>query len=171
MDLTRFAETFAQGGTPLVRTDFGSDAAWQAVVAEVVKPVDFDDPENSDPGDEGYSPFVVVVDDRAFEGITGSGLGESFAATDESYGYVLLADGRSMTEALSGGEITLDYVDLSVSDPEDAELFGSFMGRTFRCVTSEVASIECNLSIDNMDFSDFADNTDPDGVFRGFGDG
>ena len=38
----------------------------------------------------------------------------------------------------------------------------------FRCVVPEVPSIEVNLSLGNMDFHEFADNTDSDGVFRGF---
>ena len=35
-------------------------------------------------------------------------------------------------------------------------------------VPGQVWSIENNLSIANMDFFEFADRTDPDGVFRGF---
>jgi hypothetical protein len=41
-------------------------------------------------------------------------------------------------------------------------------GRHFRAVTSHVHSIENNLSIANMDFFEFADNVEIDGVFRGF---
>ncbi len=120
-------------------------------------------------GTRGYAPHIVVVDERAFANVTGDVLGKAFASTDETYGYALLADSRSMTDALSGCEITLDYVDLSVSDPEDAELFNSFIGRVFRCAITEIASIEANLSIANMDFHDFGDNTDPDGVFAASG--
>lgn len=170
MDLTRFAATFRDEGTPLVRTDFTNDAAWRTILVEVTKPVDFEDPDNTDPGDDGYVPFVVAVDDPAFDGVSGPLLGEAIPA-EGACGYVLLADARSMSEAVAGGEITLDYVDLSVSDPEEAEVFNSFLGRTFRCVIPEIASIEANLSISNMDFNDFADNTDADGVFRGFHEG
>jgi len=42
------------------------------------------------------------------------------------------------------------------------------MGRTFRSIPSEVEPIVANLSLANMDFAEFADNTDPDGTFRGF---
>jgi hypothetical protein len=35
---------------------------------------------------------------------------------------------------------------------------------------TEVASIEANLSIANMDLSEFAGAVGADGVFRGFGD-
>lgn len=174
VDLTRLADIISDEGTPLVRTDFSDDGAWQAVVTAVTAPVRFDADPDADfdgvPGDDGYAPYVVVVDDRTFVGVTGAVLGELVTATPDVSGYVLLADARTTAEALAGGEITLDYVDLSVTDAEEAEDVGSFLGRTFRCSATEVASVEANLSISNLDFSDFADHTDPDGVHRGFGD-
>jgi hypothetical protein len=42
------------------------------------------------------------------------------------------------------------------------------VGRTFRSIPSEVEPIVANLSLANMGFAEFADNTDPDGIFRGF---
>ncbi|MFC5724567.1 DUF6924 domain-containing protein [Streptomyces gamaensis] len=41
-------------------------------------------------------------------------------------------------------------------------------GRTVRVIAAELWGIENNLSIGNMEFADFADATDHDGVFRGF---
>ncbi|HET7601047.1 MAG TPA: hypothetical protein VFK09_12185 [Gemmatimonadales bacterium] len=41
-------------------------------------------------------------------------------------------------------------------------------GRTFRVVPRETWAVENNLSIANMDFAEFADRADPDGIFRGF---
>jgi hypothetical protein len=41
-------------------------------------------------------------------------------------------------------------------------------GRTFRAIPSQIQGIENNLSIANMDFYEFADWVDEDGVFRGF---
>jgi len=41
-------------------------------------------------------------------------------------------------------------------------------GRSFRAIPSEIQDIENNLSIANMDFADFADCVDADGVYRGF---
>jgi hypothetical protein len=41
-------------------------------------------------------------------------------------------------------------------------------GEHFRAVPSAVQSIENNLSLANMDWRDFADSVDADGVFRGF---
>ncbi|GAA4715412.1 DUF6924 domain-containing protein [Nocardioides conyzicola] len=167
MDLTKIGAPFRGGGTPLIRTDFTSDPAWTVVVEQVTKPVDLEDPENSDPVD-GYVPYIVVVDDAAFAGMSGTALAEAIAAADAEGGYVVLADARSMAEAAGGGELTVNYVDLSVPDPEDAELFGAFRGRAFRCTVAEFARVEANFSISNLDFEDFADSVDPDGVFRGF---
>jgi hypothetical protein len=47
--------------------------------------------------------------------------------------------------------------------PEEPEY-----GREFRAIPTAVQSIENNLSIANMDFEDFAEAVDEDGVFRGF---
>jgi len=41
-------------------------------------------------------------------------------------------------------------------------------GRTFRVIPEQVVWVESNLSILNMDFSDFYSSTDKDGIFRGF---
>jgi hypothetical protein len=41
-------------------------------------------------------------------------------------------------------------------------------GRWFRVLPGRIWSVENNLSLANMDFREFADSTDPDGVFRGF---
>ena len=41
-------------------------------------------------------------------------------------------------------------------------------GRWFRVVPREAWAVQNNLSLANMDFVDFADSVDRDGVFRGF---
>ena len=168
---SRIIEAVQSERTPLIRTDFRSDAAWQVVVTEVSRPVDFENPDNLDPGDDGYAPNLAVIDDRAFAEVTPAALGEALTDSEDAAGYALLADSRSMTEALVGGEITLDYVDLCVSDPEDAELFDSFMGRAFRCVIAEGRRHRGEpVHRDTWTSTEFADNTAPDGVFRGFDD-
>jgi hypothetical protein len=54
---------------------------------------------------------------------------------------------------------------------DHAELFHSFLGRTFRCAAVEFASVESNLAIANLDFHELADNVQHDGVFHGFDSG
>lgn len=178
--------------TPLVRTDFSDDEAWEEVVHRVIRPVDFDDPDHDlvmqtiivdlddispdhhDPEDDStYLAGITAVDDRGHDGLAPEQLpallGHDVDPADDgeaAYGYVLLADRRSMSEARTGDELTVVYVDLA-ADPEDER---TFPGRSFRVVDREIAAIEANLSIANMDFADFADGTEPDGVFRGFRD-
>lgn len=154
--------------TPLLRTDFSDDIAWVQVAAAVTKTADFGYDE-ADDIDGSYEPNIQPIADRAFAGVTGADLAAAIPGL--TYGYVLLADARAMGEADRGGELTVVYVDLSVDD-EEAREFGFVQGREFRCEVGEIASIEVNLDISNMDFHEFADNVDPDGVFRGFpGDG
>ncbi len=43
-------------------------------------------------------------------------------------------------------------------------------GQTFRAIPSQMSAVENNLSIANMDFEEFGDATDPDGIFRVFDD-
>jgi hypothetical protein len=160
--MERLAATFATAGTPLLRTDFTDDAAWSTIVAKVAQTAEF----GAEYGD--YVLAITSYDERFFEGVTGASLAEICATEGVGGGYVLLADARSMAEAAGGREVTIDYVDLSIEDNRDAKLFKSYLGRTFRCATREVASIEANLAIGNMDFSDFANSVDSDGVFRGF---
>jgi hypothetical protein len=161
--LTQLAHVFEADRTALVRTDFSDDQAWETVVTDVTKAR----------GSEGsqvdaYEPAITVFDDRYFERATGRSMAALVAAHEDVRGYAVLADHRSMTEAARGGELTVLYVDLSVLDDDDPELVStSFLGRTFRCAVSAVASVQANLAIANLDFSDFADRLDPDGVFRG----
>ncbi len=159
MDLGRIVQAFEQGGTPLVRTDFSDDDAWELVVYELTKP-----------DGDGAEPHVTVVDDRALAGVTGDALGSAFDGQGLSYGYVALADARSMAEADAGAELTVDYVDLSVAEEGDSEPSASYPGRTFRCPASRFASIEGDLSHATRAFAEFADNVSADGVFRGFSD-
>lgn len=155
-----------EGATPLVRADFTDDAAWQKVVDEVTRPVSFDDSEE-EAGEGDYAPYVDQVEDRYFDGATPASISATWDRSRDVSGYVLLADARSIREAAAGHEITVLYLDLTPT-PEDETEFGWKYGRSFRVVTSEIASIETNLSIANMDFDEFADEVDPDGVFRGF---
>ncbi|QIK66735.1 hypothetical protein G7072_10640 [Nocardioides sp. HDW12B] len=157
MDLDRIARHFSDGAMPLIRTDFSSDEGWQRLVGEVTK--------DSDGGDgEWYTPNLQPLSDRDFEGTTAETLATAWPR--DSHGYVVLADSRSLQEAMAGGEVTVVFVDLCAED-EDAEL-GELYGNSFRCVAGEVASVEANLSIANVDFSEFAGSADHDGVLRGF---
>lgn len=67
-----------------------------------------------------------------------------------------VADARTMRD------LTILFVDLNEYNEQ--------VGRTFRAVPQEVEPITANLAIANMDFFEFADSADSDGVFRGLED-
>ena len=125
----------------MLRTDFSDEACWRSVRAEVLA-------ETVD----GFRAYVDVIEDPAFDGL---GTDEVLAAVGDDYrwGYLVVGDRVTMTEA-EHPFLVLDLLDER--------------GRSFRALPREIQSIENNLSIANMDFSEFADSASPDGVFRGF---
>lgn len=128
--------------TLVLRTDFSDEASWRSICAGIQTPV----------GD--FTAYVECVSDPAFDGVTPSDV-LSRLPSGWGHTFLFIVDGV----ALSSPEQAVLVVDLSV-DP----------GRSFRVVPREAWAVENNLSIANMDFSEFADAVDPDGVFRGFND-
>lgn len=170
VDLSELAAALDHEATALIRTDRSNDAGWAAILQAINTPVDT----TSDGDPDGFVvPNFTALDHPSFEGVNGERLAAAInAAGNAPLGYVLLADSQSMAEADTGADLTLVYVDLTCPDPEDADLFDTFMGRSFRCSIPEIASIDVNFSISNMDFSDFANYADErGGVFRGFAAG
>jgi hypothetical protein len=95
---------------------------------------------------------VTFVDDPAYGGLTKQQILELFRSRSND-AFVVVADDVAMRTA----DHPLLIVDL-----------GSNPGNEFRALPSTVQAIENNLSISNMDFEEFADSVDRDGVFRGF---
>lgn len=126
-----------------IRTDFSDEQKWAQVIAEIRS----SGPSGAEPACDPLS----IVNDPEFQG----------AAPAEIASHVL-----------EGAASCLIVVDPETIQHEEHPvlIFDRFddVGRTFRAIPSEVLSIAVNLWLANMDFSDFADNTDEDGVFRGF---
>ena len=127
--------------SPVVRTYFADEDGWTRVRRAI------------ESRGESIAP-VHFVDDRVFEGLEVSALMAMRAETAQSPTFILLAD----QVAMSSDEHPLLVVDL-FDEP----------GRWFRVIASEIWSVTCNLPIANMDWEDFAEAVDKDGVFRGFG--
>ena len=125
----------------LLRTDFSDDAAWAALCDAAQAQ-----------SEEGFQARLECISDRAYDGLTIDQL-VALARTNDDLGYIFLAD----RVALTNPEQPILVVDL-YDEP----------GRTFRVIPRELWGVENNLSLANMDYSDFADNVDADGVFRGF---
>jgi hypothetical protein len=128
--------------TPLVRTDFTNDAAWARVVETASKP-----------SPEGFVANLNVVDDSRYDNADPGKLVEH-AETNSDLVLLIIADSRTMRE---------DEMSLLCVDPIPP-------GGQFRCIPGQLWGVENNVSLANMDFSEFASAVDPDGVFRGFRD-
>ena len=125
--------------SPLVRTDFSNDAAWDSLIAVA-----------SNRSPDGFQALLRVVEDSACEGVRPEHLvGQDW----QNASILFVAD----AEAQSHSEQPILCVDL-IENP----------GRSFRCVPAELWGVENNLRLGNMDFEEFAEATDPDGIFRGF---
>jgi hypothetical protein len=125
----------------VLRTDGSSRAAWDSICAIIRQPV----------GD--FRAHVEFLDDPEYRDLTRDQL---FALVPPNYGHTLLI--VVDRDAVSRPEYPLLVLDLR----EGSNL-------EFRSIPSQIQGIENNLSIANMDFQEFADSVDRDGVFRGFG--
>lgn len=124
----------------IIRADYSDSAAWEAIIA-MAQAV----PE----------PFIFnmqLVEDQDFDGATAM---ELMNALGKNYpqSFFVIADRRTFADS----DHALLVVDLM-----------ECRGREFRAIPSQIASIDNNLSIANMDFGQFADAADETGIFRGF---
>ena len=125
----------------LVRTCFADAKAWADALSAVMT-------ENED----GFRAYVEAVDDNAWE------------AAD----WERLRD--TALEAVDQG-VVLFVVDHAALKPDHPILvidLDEASRRPFRCVARELWGVDNNLNLANMDWEDFAESADTDGVFRGF---
>jgi hypothetical protein len=124
----------------IIRTDFSDQTAWESLTAAAREPAD---------------PFMFnmeILDDRDRSGATVEHLLAALQA-DYPHSFLVVADSVAMSQP--------DHPLLVIDLMEER-------GRQFRALAAQVPSIENNLSIANMDFEEFADAVDEEGVFRGF---
>ncbi len=109
------------------------------------------------PGEEGFGAGPEFVADPGVAGLDDAAIGNRY---DRTYPH-------------AGKHPVLYVVDaVTLSSPEYPVLVVSLSAWVpappFRAVLDQLASIQTNLSISNMDYVDFARAVDADGVFRGF---
>ena len=131
----------AEEGSYLIRTDFSNQAAWLATLETVVARHGI------------FKGDFHIVDDPSYAGLTKAEivrrLGPEFEQT-----FLFVADSTT----LSHPDRPVLVVDLWEGTLNE-----------FRAVPAEVAAIQINLALANMDFEEFAGSADADGIFRGFG--
>ena len=124
----------------VLRTDFSNEVAWADTWRAIESP------------SSGFKAYVEFVSDSEFENATVDEL--VYANASSNYrSYMFVVDSVTLTNP----EQPVLVIDL-VDEP----------GRTFRVIPSEMWGVENNLSIANLDFAEFAESADDDGIFRGF---
>ena len=132
-------------GLLFVRTDYSDDAAWLAALKAATAAYEADDFDR-------MGALLHVVESPTLANLTPQDLVR--LPREGHVGELAVADARTMRDQ------TVLFVDVNDFDEQ--------VGRTFRTIPQEVETIVANLSISNMDFHEFADRADTDGVFRGF---
>jgi hypothetical protein len=125
----------------LVRTDFSDDTAWDETKAAALA-------EN----DSGFQAYVRVVDDATLNEATWQELRRAALDLERRASVLFIADRTALA-----GDHPIQVVDLSRE-----------LRPPFRCLARELWAVDNNLNLANMDWEDFADNVESDGVYRGF---
>ena len=125
----------------LVRTDFSDDPAWERTRAASLR-------EN----DDGFRAHLHVVDDASLREATWQDLAQAVRALERHAWVLFVADAAALS-----GEHPVQVVDVSRAARPP-----------FRCVASELWAVDSNLNLANMEWEDFADNVESDGVYRGY---
>ncbi|MGW3498642.1 DUF6924 domain-containing protein [Streptomyces sp. NPDC001020] len=131
--------------TLLIRTEFSDEAAWHALRTVVTTPDD----------EDGFLAALHIVDDPAYRGLTTE---QIVALAPADADLLFVADRTAVTAA----EMPLLAV---LKDEADEE------GQGFdelRVIATQLWAIENNISLANMDWDEFVDAAQEDGVFRGF---
>jgi hypothetical protein len=132
----------------VLRTDFSDDSAWKSVCAAIQEPV------------QEVRANVDCLSDPEYDGLTVEQLTASLAP--------LLSVERKPFEYQEYFMFIVDRI--AITHPDHPILVVDLcdeVGRTFRVIPSEVCAVWGNLWLANLDFADFADHADTDGIYRG----
>lgn len=128
----------------LIRTDFTDDTAWRGIAVAAMGE------------DREFPAYLTCIDNREYDGLTIAELLDIIGEPPPYYAF-LVDD-----ETVRNPENPIVAVYTGPDEPDRPQ------GRFFRVIPAEMGGVENNWSISNMDFEDFADSADEDGVFRGF---
>lgn len=127
----------------LICTDFQDKGAWDKLVKTVKQPA----------RPYGFIAYVDFVYDTNLASVSIEDIVAQLH-NSENHTFVFVAD----KETFAHPEHPVLVIDLI--DGQDI--------KKMRAIPEAIQGIENNLSIANMDFSDFAENADSDGIFRNF---
>lgn len=126
----------------VLRTDFSNEMIWKQVCEEIQTPEI----------ESGFLAYVIFESNQVYADYS---IEQIVAASEANYDhqFIFIVDKITLS--------TSEYAILCLGLKDN-------LGMQFRTIPSEMWGIENNLSISNMDFEDFAESIDADGIFRGF---
>lgn len=141
----------------VVRTDYGDEEAWQAVVNALGEPW----------GDGELKSFVHFVDDPIWAGASVDQVLAAVAA-EESLGVVFIADQVTM-QAEHHALLAVNAFTREELGDECYEETVEF-GREFRTAPIGVQDVYANVHVANLGFEEYAEGARdyPEGVYRSF---
>lgn len=131
----------SENGSFLVRTSFTDDEPWIDLLTFVLT-------ENQD----GFRAYVRAIDDKAWDGASWEQVREAALTANNNAAVLFIVDRPAL-----GTGYPIQVIDLH----EESR-------HPFRCIATELWGVDNNLNISNMDWEDFSESTDDEGVFRGF---
>jgi hypothetical protein len=141
-------------GPLLVRTDFTDDNTWLQLIDEVTRP-----------SPEGFLASIRPLSDPAADGAGWESLRDAVMAPADPDCSAVLFVADSTTTGSPDHPILVVSTSRFHRDGHPDEFAAM---RPFRCIPSELWSVENNLNLANLDWRDFAERVDDAGVFRGF---
>jgi hypothetical protein len=147
----------ADENPPVVRTDFSSDPAWKDLCRDAATiPSEVREGVAQMLAANGGDPaqrveMVGFIDDSQYAGFSPAQL-RKLVPRDSPWGCLLIADGRTFADPVR----PLLVLELAPT-----------RSRTFRTIPAAAWANASNLSIGNVDWEDFANHVDSDGVYRG----
>ncbi|MFI1398135.1 DUF6924 domain-containing protein [Streptomyces sp. NPDC020681] len=133
-------------GNFLIRTCFTSEQVWDDLCVRV-----------EEDASDGLLGGLRLVNDPAYEGLSAEQL-LNLVPDDSGCVYLAVADARTAAPVDRPHDRTLLIVNV---DPGYEE-----HGGTFRAMVSDFASVDANLWLANVEFSEYMEATDQDGVYQ-----
>lgn len=125
----------------VLRTDFSDDQKWHQICDLITK----------SGIEKGFRPYVEFLSDKKFENLEK----ERLLNRNKDYQHLFIFLIDSIT--IKNNENPILCIDLY-----------DYLGKYFRTIPKEMWVVENNLSISNVDFEEFYDSTDTNGIYRGF---
>ncbi|MFN7769618.1 MAG: DUF6924 domain-containing protein [Planctomycetaceae bacterium] len=145
-------------GPWVVRTDFSNETAWRDLKQAISAP-------HREPGtDLEFLAHVQFVEQQRYGGLKVEALVRELPA-DYPCEFLFVADAETFRSP-ERPIVVVGFASAGETDDGVQRVRGEL--QTFRAIPATIQSIENNLSIANMDYADFANSVQADGVFHGF---